>query len=319
MKKVELICFMASTGLVSASDRQLRFNSEGKFKMVQLTDLHYGETDENDANTDRLVTDILAAEKPDLVVVTGDVVSGFMWDGHTQGWFAPHYSQVFNLLTELGYNWATTAGNHDSQGDLTRAQVSELDRSFEMSLTQPNAADMTHSFNYVLPVFDETGTEILQRLWFLDTGDSDCLGVHGYDCVHPDQIEWFRGQNNLIDPADRSKGHGFLFMHIPMIEYVNLYNDFNYYGTRGEEICCWSVNTGMFGALVEQPTIEWVTVGHDHNNDYYGSYEGINLAYGRKTGYGCYGPSWPMKRGARVFEVTKNPWSIETWVRSEGG
>ncbi|MFN9942820.1 MAG: metallophosphatase, partial [bacterium] len=83
--------------------------------------------------------------------------------------------------------------------------------------------------------------------------------------MHPDQIEWFREQNNLIDAADRSKGHGFLFMHIPMIEYVNLYNDFNYYGTRGEEICCWSVNTGMFGALVEQPTIEWVTVGHDHN------------------------------------------------------
>lgn len=26
-----------------------------------------------------------------------------------------------------------------------------------------------------------------------------------------------------------------------------------------------------------------------------------------------------MKKGARVFEVTKDPWSIETWVRSEAG
>lgn len=108
-------------------------------------------------------------------------------------------------------------------------------------------------------------------------------------------------------------------MHIPMIEYVNLYNDFNFFGTKGEEICCWSVNTGLFGALVEQPTIEWVSVGHDHNNDYYGNYEGINLAYGRKTGFGgCYGPN-NLKRGARVFEVTKDPWTIETWVRAEGG
>lgn len=26
-----------------------------------------------------------------------------------------------------------------------------------------------------------------------------------------------------------------------------------------------------------------------------------------------------MKRGARVFEVTENPYSIKTWVRAEGG
>jgi len=64
--------------------------------------------------------------------------------------------------------------------------------------------------------------------------------------------------------------------------------------------------------------VEWVVAGHDHNNDYYGNYDGINLAYGRKTGYGCYGPD-KMMRGARVFEVTQNPYSIKTWVRQEDG
>lgn len=55
-------------------------------------------------------------------------------------------------------------------------------------------------------------------------------------------------------------------------------------------------------------------VGHDHNNDYYGNYDGVNLAYGRKTGYGAYGPSG-MLHGARVFEVSLNPYKIETWIR----
>lgn len=31
-------------------------------------------------------------------------------------------------------------------------------------------------------------------------------------------------------------------------------------------------------------------VGHDHSNDYVNDFEGFLLGYGRKTGYGCYGP-----------------------------
>jgi hypothetical protein len=99
---------------------------------------------------------------------------------------------------------------------------------------------------------------------------------------------------------------------------MNLYNDYSFYGFKGEEVCCGSVNTGLFGALKEQKTVEWVTAGHDHNNDYYGAYQGINLAFGRKTGYGGYGPDG-FPRGARVFEVTLEPYGVETWVREDGG
>jgi len=86
----------------------------------------------------------------------------------------------------MGYYWGTTAGNHDSEAELNRKQVSEFDRSYKMSLTKPNSADISNEFNYMLPVYDETGEEIVQRLWFLDTGVSDCLGVPGYGCAEPD-------------------------------------------------------------------------------------------------------------------------------------
>ena len=194
-----------------------------------------------------------------------------------------------------------------------------MDRSFNLSLTLPNAANISHAFNYMLPVYDANGTEVEFRLWFLDTGeDEGCLNQWGYDCVHPDQLDWFRREHSAIPKEDPSKGRGFLFIHIPIFEYVNLYNDYAFYGNRGEDICCWSVNTGLFSALLEQKTVEWVSAGHDHNNDYYGSIQGINLAYGRKTGFGSYGPD-KMPRGARVFEVTQHPYGIETWVREDGG
>lgn len=108
-------------------------------------------------------------------------------------------------------------------------------------------------------------------------------------------------------------------MHIPIPEYMDLFNNGKIYGTRNERIGCSSVNTGLFSAMLEQPTVNWVACGHDHNNDFYGNHQGIYLGYGRKTGYGGYGPAG-MNRGARVFEVTLNPsYKIETWVREEGG
>lgn len=70
---------------------------------------------------------------------------------------------------------------------------------------------------------------------------------------------------------------------------------------------------------MEQKCVDWVTVGHDHNNDFFGNYNGVNLAHGRKGGYGSNGPAAPMQRGARVFEVTESPFSIKTWVREENG
>ncbi len=99
---------------------------------------------------------------------------------------------------------------------------------------------------------------------------------------------------------------------------MSLYNNCDYYGHKGSQVSCSSVNTGLFAALLETPTVSWVSVGHNHKNDFYGLYQGINLGYGRKSGYG--GSSDPqLKAGARVFEVTEGVKEIRTWVRQEDG
>lgn len=72
----------------AAYAKQLQFNSSGKFKMVQFTDVHFGETDSDDQKNQKLMGEILDKEKPDLVIITGDLVSGFAWDGETTPWLA---------------------------------------------------------------------------------------------------------------------------------------------------------------------------------------------------------------------------------------
>lgn len=103
--------------------------------MVQFTDIHFGEGEESDRANEKLIADVLEAEKPDLAIITGDVVSGYAWDGVTKPWAALQYENMTKVLIEHKMYWATTAGNHDEEADLTREQVSELDRSFDYSLT----------------------------------------------------------------------------------------------------------------------------------------------------------------------------------------
>jgi|LauGreDrversion4_2_1035121.scaffolds.fasta_scaffold441057_2 predicted MPP superfamily phosphohydrolase len=59
MRKVLSFLSVFTILLVNGLDKKLQFNKDGKFKIVQLTDLHFGENDEADANNQRLIRDIL--------------------------------------------------------------------------------------------------------------------------------------------------------------------------------------------------------------------------------------------------------------------
>ncbi|KAK4896752.1 hypothetical protein LTR27_005346 [Elasticomyces elasticus] len=83
-------------------------------------------------------------------------------------------------------------------------------------------------------------------------------------------------------------------------------------------------------ALLDTPNLMAVFSGHDHGDDWCFKWDtklpgmnltgnGIDLCFGRHTGYGGYG-SW--ERGSRQILVTKKMLkrkAVETWVRLEGG
>ncbi len=127
--------------------------------MVQFTDIHFGENEDNDIQAQNLMRNVIELEKPDLAIVTGDVVSGYAWDGKTPGWYAKHYDKLAQVMKDKNMYWAMTAGNHDTQADLNRQQVSDLDRTYDLSITKPNARNLSHAFNYLHEVYDAEGNE----------------------------------------------------------------------------------------------------------------------------------------------------------------
>jgi predicted MPP superfamily phosphohydrolase len=102
---------------VNNNEKTLRFKKDGTFKILQFTDLHYGELPlEKDLNSSNIQKLILQWEHPDLVVLTGDMVSGYAWNrSKIEPWFIKRFNQLIEPMMELGYRWAYALGNHDDQ------------------------------------------------------------------------------------------------------------------------------------------------------------------------------------------------------------
>jgi hypothetical protein len=71
---------------------------------------------------------------------------------------------------------------------------------------------------------------------------------------------------------------------------------------KGENVCFDSDTGESFARFARTTRVAGVFCGHDHVNNYHGDWEGIDLAYGRVTGWGGYGgPDW--QRGGRLVEL----------------
>lgn len=66
--------------VIVISKNKLKINKFNKFRVLHLTDFHFGEGVSDEYNVDGIYN-ILRFTKPDFVVVTGDLVSGYSYKG----------------------------------------------------------------------------------------------------------------------------------------------------------------------------------------------------------------------------------------------
>ena len=93
------------------------FTTDREFKIMQLTDVHIGGgsfSTKNDAWAMNAVAAMISAEKPDLVVVTGDVAYPVPFSAGTFNNLSA--TKIFaELMEKLGVYWIFTYGNHDTE------------------------------------------------------------------------------------------------------------------------------------------------------------------------------------------------------------
>lgn len=213
------------------------------FKILQLTDTHFGNPDavkkEADVRSWGEIPRLVERERPDFIMHTGDFI-----DNDVSGSVAG----AFDKMHALGVPWALAPGNHDGPVDGTLSPERYRERMAE-------------------------GT-----------------GVMGY--VERD------GRRETAYRIDVIAGDSGVAAR--PVATVMVFDSGRYTDRLGEEIC-FETDTGRtFEVFKRSGRVRAILSGHDHENTFHGVWDGVELIYGRVSGWSAYGGG---PRGGRLLEL----------------
>ncbi|KID66259.1 calcineurin-like phosphoesterase, partial [Metarhizium hybridum] len=283
----------------SRSSRRLSFNQDGTFQISIFEDLHFGENawdqwgPQQDINSVKVMDAVLDSERPDLVVLNGDLITGE--NTYLENSTA-YMDQIAGPLVARGLPWASTYGNHDHNFNISGAGLLARERRWPNSLTRSMVAGRDAGVtNYYLPVYA-----------------ADC--APGDDGCTPALLLWFfdsRGgfyfRRRRPPPARRRR-------------------------RRAARPAGPGLDEPFMRAVAATPGLIGLFSGHDHGATWCYKWDrlvpgmtvagtGLNLCFGQHSGYGGYG-NWI--RGARQLRLSadalrRRRWEADTWIRTENG
>lgn len=319
MKKfiVLLLLSLLPGALCGRHKPALRFSSGGDFKILQITDLHLNPAAESKHLAWDNLRACISAEKPDLLMITGDMI--YAHPGMAV------FRDMLDSLDSYGVPYALVLGNHDRQFASTGGELiaAAMERPLCVVSDIPR---LTGDGTYLIEILGSSTKEVKSVIWCFDSGEmspmsGNLVQPYDYDYVHSDQIEWYGTSS-----ARYSRRNGgaplpsIAFLHIPLPEYAAAAADglSQLIGTKGEAVCCSRFNSGLFCKMLEMKDIMGVFCGHDHDNDYAVQYYGVLLAYGRYSGADTEYNNLGLK-GCRVIKLHEGKRSFDTWLRLGDG
>ena len=302
------ICAHAANG-----DNQMRFNSDGKFKIVVFADCQ-----DNDSPYQKMIDFMgmaLDYEKPDLVVFTGDNVHV-----GSDSKFKKGATAIIQPLIDRDIPYAYTYGNHDADSGVSKEYQYSVYQTLGRCLTY-NADDSIYGYgNCNIPIYSSVGNSIAFNLWIIDSNMyNNSTILSGYDSVHADQLDWFVRTDEALEQSQGHKVNSIVFQHIALPEIYNLLKESssgsktylgktyakelnsNAHGYLGEFPCPPSANGGEFDVLKSRGDVLGVVTGHDHSNSFVGTWQGIDFIQMPGMSFRSYGDD--NCRGYGVIEL----------------
>ncbi len=314
------------------SDKRLKFNDNGKFRIMQIADT------QDDAFAApgmlQMIEKALEKYKPDLVVFTGDNTSTLDLEIEV----APALKRILSIVDNANIPFTLVFGNHDAE-NVSRESHFKAWRSYKNCLVYDSDPDTYGMGNHNLTIKASKGEKVVYNLWFFD---SHVEGhPEGYDYIRQDQLDWYTNASNELKAQNGGEPvPAMAFQHIipyEINEYIltsdkDMGNGFwdgeayKYldpaYAEKGsilQEYPCPSFkNSGQMAAFAAQGDVNAVFVGHDHVNDYV-VHTKLNAADGKSidlvntpgASFQSYGND--NVRGLRVIDLDeKDLWNYKT-------
>ncbi|MDE6872204.1 MAG: metallophosphoesterase family protein [Bacteroidales bacterium] len=314
----QIVIFMAALAVsaVTLSARDLQFRKDRSFRIAQFTDMHLnastpykeGQADKTFARLSRVVNE----EKPDVLMFTGDIVTGKpalgMWN------------RLIDSLNVYKIPFCVMFGNHDAEQELTRQQIAQIVTGSPYSLNTLNSDGELDDVE--LPVMSSKAVKGPQALLYcMDSHDYATIeGLDGYGWFTYDQVAWIRDRCNARTSANGGKPVPSLaFFHICLQEYETAWKNRSnsHIGRAAESECPGVLNTGMYSAMVEGGSVMGCFVGHDHDIDYVVAQYGIALGYGRYSGDDTVYNN--LRPGVRMIVLREGLREFESWIVEDDG
>jgi 3',5'-cyclic AMP phosphodiesterase CpdA len=295
------------TGMAGASGKIVK-TADDKFKIIltglqrdsirilQVTDLHLGNKRgwaKSFATINR-VKKLARQLNPDIIAVTGDLLTGEKTDSEALAGFARI------LFDDLQIPWFFTFGNHDPEGGDGREPIRQIFSASDWGLLGFHSIDSgTIKCDYRIDLEIENDPTPAWQFYVFDSGSEP-----GNRSIKKDQQEWFKEQSLQSKHEFKKIIPAVAFFHIPLKQYIDLWNDSTLVktGFLHEKVCLEEDDGSVYQAFLDQGNIIAVFCGHDHDNNYWGKYKGgILLAYGHVTGDSGYHRHWPP--GAKLISL----------------
>ncbi len=295
------------------------FTTDKDFKVVHLTDIHIGAgwlCHGKDLKAINAVAAMVTAEKPDLVIITGDIAYPIPFQAGTNDNLAA--AKLFaSLMEKLGVYWTVAFGNHDTEiySKYNREEIAQFyeNSGFKYCLFKSGPEDVDGYCNNIINIKNSKG-EITQSIFTFDSHsytEHDIFGIGWkYDNIHENQVEWYRDcvkkltdYNKSVSDMKNPVPSSTAFFHIPLKEYQDawyeyLNNDFKdtenvklIHGVAGEGGIIVYPGDGedtLFETMLELGSTKGIFCGHDHENNFCLDYKGIQLSYGMSVDYLAY-------------------------------
>ncbi len=277
-----------------------------KISFLQVTDLHLGSSAEGkwekDIITFRRIKRLVKMYDPDFIAITGDLLTGEKPFG------ALLAANCVNFFDSLERPWIYVFGNHDPGGGFGRDQIYEVFNFSKWGILGFHPADNEEGkkYDFLVDLINDGSKSPRWQVYNFDSGSHK-----GFKSIKKDQLEWYRSMSDKSSERAGKQIPAVSFFHIPLIQYQKLWDDntIKKSGESKEKVFYEEDDGSVYDAFVDVGNIKATFCGHDHYNNYWGTYKGgIILAYGYISGEAT-NYAWPV--GGKLVKLPLNSTNIE--------